>query len=119
MPPSPVAEVAEAVSESTRKFAWQAALKWGFGTVVLCVVSWVVWAALIEKIRSDGEQLKESQSFIREQLVEVNKNQATVIAQNGEQLKQNSDVMKANQKCLEACTESHQEVVKALERMGR
>jgi hypothetical protein len=119
MPPSAVAEVTHEISESTRKFAWQAALKWGFGTVVLCVVSWVVWATLAEKIRADGEQLKESQAFIREQLVESSRQQATVIAQNGEQLKQNSDVMRANQQCLEACTESHKEVVKVLERLAK
>lgn len=92
--------------DRVEKNGWRVATQWGLGIVVcLAVAIWFGW--------KDNE----SRDFVRTQLMEQNKDQAQVIAQNGEQLKQNSEQLRSSQLCQENCTRALSEVCKTLDRV--
>lgn len=77
-------------TEEMRKFAWEAALKWGFGVVVLATVSTVFWLSLDKQ-----------NAYIRESMSQQNIEQSKTIERNSQVLQQNSEVIKQNSLVME------------------
>lgn len=68
--------------DGATKFAWDAAIKWGFGTVALVAISVTLWMSF------DKQNV-----YIRETMAADSKAQTKVIEQNSLQLQQNSAVL--------------------------
>jgi len=100
------AVVTDAILDRVEKNSWRIAAQWGLGVLVsLAVALWFGWRATSHE------------TFIRGQLLENNKAQATVISQNSELLKQNTEAMLSSQTVIEQCTRSNGEVCKILDRV--
>lgn len=142
MSDSVIGEVAEAIAPRTAKFSFQAAAKWGIGTVLCVAVAWLVWnayEAMVHQVTADAKALvekssaeaKEGNTFIRDQLLKMNERQGRMIATatktlelnseqlkvNTEQLKQNTELMRAVQQCLQEVTSLYRELVRLMEKV--
>lgn len=91
--------------ESVPKYAWDAAVKWGFGTVALTAIAIVLWMSFDKQ-----------NAYIRETMAADSRTQTKVIEQNSEQLKQNSDHMKQSGEVMKSVVENNETTQRVVEK---
>lgn len=90
-----MAPIAGDAVDAIQKTAWDAAIKWGFGTVALVAISTVLWISFDKQ-----------NTYIRETMAEDSKAQSRIIEQNSVQLKQNSEQLQRNSEAFQMAQET-------------